>query len=527
MNNSRFIKKVTSVLILIFILMISTNEYAISQKVNEFIITDYGAIGDGTSLNTSAIQKTIDMAHNSGGGKVIVPKGKFLTGTLELKSNIELEVQKEGVLLGSPNPSHYRALEMLDRPESPKKDDNSQLALIVAYKATNISLSGGGTIDGQGRSLALNIDSLHHAGIVVDPNYSYSVNRPNERMRPKLIRFSTSENIKLSNLNFKNSACWGLSFELCTNLAMDKLNINNRAYWNNDGMDITDSRNVRVTNCKINSADDGICLKSYYLGHFNDSIYIANCVINTGASAIKFGTASYGGFKNVTINNIEVFDTFRSAIALECVDGGVIENIDISDINAKNTGNAIFIRLGHRDGKEPGSIKNVHIKDVKVQVPFARPDINYDLRARQPGTHHNPIPSSITGIPGKKVENVILENIAITVPGRSSKGQAYIPLSDLDRVPEQIKNYPEFTMFGELPSWGIYVRHANNIVLKNVTLKHAEDDFRPALIFDDVEGISLKRINLPSEKNKDQIILKASSNFREDEEIKHKVRITD
>ncbi len=505
-------KKKYSIQILTFVLVGLLNCNSNAQELQQYYITNFGAIGDGKTLDTEAIQKTIDFASKNGGGKVIVPEGKFLSGTLELKSKVELHLQKDATILGSTTPIDYRSLEMNGRPESPKKDDNSQLALIVAYQANNISISGMGTIDGQGRALALNIDSLHHAGIVVDPNYSTRQNRPNETMRPKLIRFSTCKNVIISQARLRNSACWGLSFELCTNLTLDNLKIYNRAFWNNDGMDISDSKNVRITNCDVNSADDGICLKSYYPGYYNDSVYIANCTIRSGASAIKFGTASYGGFKNVTIRNIDVFDTFRSAIALESVDGGLIENVSVTNVVAKNTGNAIFIRLGHRDGSEPGIVRNVSFKDMKVQVPFGRADINYDIRAPEPG-HHNPFPSSITGIPGHFVQNVVLENIEISCPGRASKAQAYMSLSRLDQVPEKVKSYPEFSMFGELPSWGFYVRHAKGIEMKNIVLSLDEQDFRPAFIFDDVSGIILKEIILPENKQSGQVVLKNYSGF--------------
>src|SRR5690606_4595481 len=119
----------------------------------------------------------------------------------------------------------------------------------------------------------------------------------------------------------KNSACWGLFFERCSDMILDGLKVTNRAFWNNDGMDITDCKNVKVTNCDLDTADDGICLKSHTPGYFNDNIYVANCTIRSSASAVKFGTASHGGFKNITIENIKVFDTFRSAIAIESVDG--------------------------------------------------------------------------------------------------------------------------------------------------------------------------------------------------------------
>ena len=484
-----------------------------AQAKKEYLITKYGAIGDGKTLNSIAIQKAIDAANENGGGKVIVPKGIFVTGTIELKSNIELCVTAKATLLGSSNPFDYRSLEMKGRPESPKKDDNSQLALLVAYKANNISISGKGIIDGQGTALAINIDSLHHAGIVIDPDYSVASNRPNEKMRPKLIRLSMCDNVLFTHTTFRNSSCWGLSVELCNNLKMDSITIYNRAYWNNDGMDITDSKNVRITHCNINAADDGICLKSYYPGFFNDSILIANCSIISGASAIKLGTASIGGFKNITIKNIKIADTYRSAIAIESVDGGFIENIHVSNIVAKNTGNAIFLRLGKRSGSKAGSIKNVYIGNLTVQVPLARPDLNYDIRVYEAG-NHNPLPSSIVGIPGNYIEHVTLENIKIIYPGRATKGQAYFPLTRLSELPEKIKDYPEFSMFGELPAWAFYVRHVKGIEMKNVSLLLDEYDFRPALIFDDVDGINLDKITFPDTLQSNQVILKNCNNFK-------------
>ncbi|WP_373517430.1 glycoside hydrolase family 28 protein [Pricia sp.] len=482
-------------------------------------IVDYGAVADGKTMNTEAIQAAIDAAHKrKKGGRVLFPKGTFLSGSIEMRSNVDLYLEAGAVLLGSTNPNDYKAMTTEGRPSSPKNDDNSQLALVLANKADNIFLSGKGLIDGQGRGLALNIDSLHPAGVKIDPNYSEHRMRPSETVRPKLFRFSQCKQVKITDLEIKNGACWGLSFELCSDLTIDNLKLTNRAYWNNDGMDITDSQNVRITNCDVDSADDGICLKSYYPGHFNDSIYIADCTIRSSASAIKFGTASYGGFKNVTIKNIKVFDTFRSAIALEMVDGGVIENIDIRNIEAVNTGNAIFIRLGHRDGETPGIVKNVHIKDVKVQVPFGRPDSDYDMRGPEVDFFHNTFPSSISGMKGYEVENVVLENISISYPGRASKGMAYVPLSRLDQVPENEKDYPEFHMFGELPAWGFYVRHAKGMTFKNIDLTLDDPDFRPAFVFDNVEGVTMDQINLPN-PDKKQIILYKTENIQLDDQV--------
>ncbi len=467
------------------------------------IVTQGKAVGDGKTLNTKVIQQAIDQLSKKGGGRIVFPKGLYLTGCLQLKSGIELYLEKDAVLLGSTNPDDYYYLNKDDN--TTEKSDNSKLALILGHNVKNIAFSGEGTIDGQGLALALNIDSLHHAGVRIDPNYNVRRMRPNETARPKLFFLSECENISVTGLHLMNSACWGVTFDLCSGLSIDQVSMTNRAYWNNDGFDITDCRRVKITRCYVNSADDGICLKSYHPNACNDSIYIADCEIRSSASAIKFGTASWGGFKNITIDNIRVFDTFRSAIAIESVDGGDIENVNVSRITAKNTGNAIFIRLGHRAGERVGTVKNISIKDMNVEIPFGRPDINYDLRGPEVDFFHNPFPSSIAGIPGHYIEGVYLENIEITSPGRATKGMAYIPLNRLTQVPEQIDKYPEFSMFGELPSWGFYIRHVKDIKLKNVRLKLAEPDYRPAIIMDDVKGESLEQVLFPLDK-KEQII---------------------
>ena len=200
-------------------------------------------------------------------------------------------------------------------------------------------------------------------------------------------------------------------------MQIDRIRVESDTYWNNDGIDLIDCVNVRITNSFVNSSDDGICLKSSRHSdglYICDSIYIANCTIRSSASAIKLGTHSYGGFKNIKIENIKVYDTFRSAIALEAYSNGVLENIEISNVKAKNTGNAIFIRLGDaRANQPPGTLRNVTIKNVRAQIAFYPPDSKYEIRGPELPFFHNVFPSSITGIPDYLVQNVHLENIKI------------------------------------------------------------------------------------------------------------------
>jgi len=473
--------------------------------VKTYPIEQFGAVNDGKTLNTKAIQKAIDEVSANNGGILVFSKGSYLTGHLILKSNINLQFDEGSVLLGSINPEDYKIYNHADSPQSPKEDDNAKQALLLAHKVKNISITGKGTIDGRGRELALYVDSLHHKGIKIDEKYNVRRNRPSELARPKIINFSECDNVVVKGVTVKNSSGWVQTYEMCNNLTIDGITVVSRAFWNNDGMDVTDCHNVRIVNCNVDAADDGICLKSYYPGHYGDSIYIANCTVRSSANAVKFGTASWGGFKNVVIENIKVIDTYRSCIAIESVDGGFIENVKVSNIIGVNTGNAIFIKLGHRAGDKPGVVKNISLKNIKVQVPFGRPDEAYDMRGPDLPFQHNTFPSSITGIPGYYVENVSLENIEITYPGRASKGLAYIPLWRLETVKENIGGYPEFSMFGELPSWGLYVRHVKGISFKNIKLKLKNEDFRPAFVFDDVKGIDMQNISIPTDKTENII----------------------
>lgn len=481
--------------------------------VIEYNVLRHGAVGDGKTLNTGSLQGAIDGLHARGGGVLRFPAGRYLTGSLWLKSGVTLYLEEGAVLLGSTSPYDYPKFST--EKELKVNNDHFDQALIYADGAENIGITGGGCVDGQGRELALTIDSLHHTGELVDPHYNTYRKRPNTR--PKLLFVRGCRNVRIHRASFRSSAAWGLSFSLCTDVTLDSLHIENRAYWNNDGIDISDCKDVRIAHCDVNSADDGICLKSHNRDAWNEHVSISNCHIISSASAIKFGTESIGGFKNVTIDSIWIKDTFRSAIAIESVDGAEIENVQVSNIYAINTGNAIFIRLGHRSGDKPGYLRNVTIKNMYVEIPFGRPDIAYDLRGPAVTFFHNPFPCSISGIPGHDIENVNLENIEIMYPGRASKGMAYISLSRLGDVPENIDGYPEFTMFEELPSWGFYVRHVSDITMKDIRLCLKEDDFRPAFVFDRVSGITLSNIVLPSYKKYMQVVLRQSLLYRKEE----------
>ena len=330
-------------------------------------------------------------------------------------------------------------------------------------------------------------------GVKSDPNYSKRLRRPSEIMRPKLFFFSECDGVEIAGLHLRNSACWGLSFDLCSNMNLHHLDVYNRAYWNNDGIDMTDCRDSRITNCRINAADDGICLKSYHKHGVSQNLVIDSCEIRSSASAVKFGTATWGNFRDITITNIRVIDTFRSCIAIESVDGSQIENIVVDGLKATNTGNAIFVKLGNRAKNDQGYIRNITLRNMDVELAFGRPDTDYDIRGPEVSYFHNPFPSSITGWPGHPVENVVLENINISAPGRADKGMAYVKAPE---VPENYDRYPEFTMFGELPAWAFFLRHVEGITLRNVNLTLRDRDFRPAICQVNVNGYKDEGVNI-------------------------------
>lgn len=463
----------------LFITLISA--FAGLSQTKTVNVKAFGAVADGHTLCTKAIQTAIDMMAKRGGGKVIIPNGYYLTGQLNLRSGVNLYLDNKATLLGSTNWFDY--------------DSRAKMALILADKQKDIAITGNGVIDAQGRDLIVNLYPLYRKGIITDPEWN--IKRPTEKNRPGILAFNDCINVTVTGITLKDAACWVQTYNKCTNVLIDGIKVESMAYWNNDGIDIVDCNKVKIANCNVNSADDGICLKSENAGNLCQNIEIIKCTVRSSASAVKLGTASVGGFKNIVVKDIYVFDTYRSAIALEAVDGGLLENVNVSGINAVNTGNAIFLRLGHRNSDERYStLKHVHISNVKVQVPLGKPDIGYPVEGPLLKYPHNIFPSSITGIPGHPVIDVTLDNIEIIAGGNANKKTAYFSTDTLNKVPENIKGYPEYSMFGELPAWGLYVRHAEDVKISNFKLSYNLPDFRTACIFDDVKDLNLDNVTV-------------------------------
>jgi polygalacturonase len=244
-------------------------------------------------------------------------------------------------------------------------------------------------------------------------------------------------------------------------------------------------------------ADDGICLKSHDAKFFCNNIFIRNNTIRSSANAIKFGTVSRGGFKNIRIINNKVYDTYRSAIALQAVDGGFVENIEVDSLQVYNTGNVIFLRTGERWGEKTARMNNITIRNVVAEVPATKPDVGYLYEGPVEDLPRNVSPGIIiTGLPNKKITNVTISNIVIKHAGGGNALYAQVPLSQLDSIPELPAKYPEFSMFKELPAWGIYARHATDLKIVNITMSTDRKDFRNPVVFDDVHQSQISTLNI-------------------------------
>ncbi len=486
-----------------FYLLLTTLLFPVCLSAKDYNASLFGIRSNGTTLNTTAIQKAIDHIHDQGGGRLIFYVGRYLTGTIELKSNVSLVLNEGVVLVGSYNPYDYNL------------ENEHSCSLLYAENQENLSITGKGVIDVRGRDVAYNIIDQVQKGILDDP---LKLDRP-ARRRPKAVYMFGCKNIEMKEVVVKNSADWVIYYDHCENLLIDSITVDSKAFWNNDGIDIGDCKNVRILNSFVDASDDGICLKSHDRESRCENIEIRNCVIRSSASGIKFGTVSAGGYKNIRIINNKVYDTFRSAFTIATPDGGDVEDVLVDSLYAYNTGNAIYLRIGERWTKgKMGTINNVTIRNMYAEIPATKPDAGYSYEGPVEDNPRNISPAAIVGLTGgHDITNVTLQNIEIVYPGGANPKYAFRGLEDasLDSIPEMPDAYPEFSQFKELPAWGFYIRHAKGIVFDNVKLVALQKDYRPAIVIQDSEEITLKRMKYQEPgKKKEQVYLYKSSKIK-------------
>lgn len=439
--------------------------FTVSAFAYDLNIKTLGAKGDGTTDNTAIIQKAIDEC-SAKVGTVIIPAGKYLTRTLFMKSNVTLQLEFGAELLGSTDISSYhKVFPDLKGKETP--------ALIFARGVENISVTGFGTINGQGQH----------------ENFQHGNDSNGGPKRPKIIYFIDCKNVKVQDITLRNSAYWTQDYEGCDGVMIKGVKVYCHSNWNNDGLDI-DSKNVVISDCYIDCDDDALCFKSD-IDRACENVVVTNCVLKSNCNAIKFGTSSYAGFKNISVTNCVIEKasedhirqwyknepwlgttdkTVVAGIALESVDGGVMDNIIVSNISMYDVQTPIFIRLGDRRRtvtKNVSRISNVIINNIIAKS-------------------ESKVACSITGVPGGIVENVSISDVLLTTNGGGTSANI------TEEVPEKIASYPENRMFGVvLPASGFYVRHAKDIQFNNIRMKTLNGDDRPMFFFDDVDGADI------------------------------------
>lgn len=454
----------------------------------------FNIYSDGVTLNTRSIQFAIDYIHQQGGGRLVFYVGRYLTGTIHLKSNVSIELKEGATLVGSLNPFDY--------------EKKGWTALIFAHDQKNIGITGQGVIDGQGRLLARKVVDIIQKGLIKD---GFRYDRPEAETRAVLLYFRGCENVNMKGVTMRNSASWVQIYDQCRNVGIDSMYVDSKAYWNNDGIDIVDCEKVSISNSFIDSDDDGICLKSHDASKVCRDVVIRNNTIRSSANGIKFGTATYGGFSNIRIINNRVFDTYRSAVTIAAVDGGFVEDVEVDSLQSYNTGNAIFLRIGERVKGKKGRMENVRISNVYAEVPATKPDVAYEYEGPIEDMPRNISPASIVGMPDAMITNVILKNIEIRYPGGGNPMFAKVGLDQLDKVPEKGASYPEFSMFGELPAWGLYIRHAKEITVSELKLTAEKKDYRTALVLDNVHKFRVTTLTVKEPGNKKPLHMSRST----------------
>jgi len=492
-----------------------------------FDVRAFGATGDGKTLDTAAINQAIAAAAAAGGGTVVFPAGTYASYSVHLQSNVTLYLDDGATLLAADppaagQPGGYDVPE--PNPADPYEDfghSHWHNSLIWGEHLQNIGIVGPGRIVGRGLSRGFGPkDPMPGEPRPPRPRMA----RPPEELAPKTpfgypnpfdtlaagignksIALKDCRGVTLRDFTIFHGGHFGILATGVDNLTIDNLRIDT----NRDGMDIDSCKNVRVSNCTVNSPnDDGICLKaSYGLGEdrSTENVTITGCQVSGyeegtlldgtyqkkkfggGTGRIKFGTEANGGFQNVTITNC-VFDDCQG-LALEEVDGGALENVTVSNLVMRHIVSApIFIRLGARlrgpDHPPMSILRRVKISNVVATDVSPQTGI------------------LISGLPGARIEDVALDHILIEYQGGGTKEQA------AREVPEQEKGYPEPGRFGVIPSWGMFARHVQGLSLDHVELRTLKEDLRPPMILDDVLGADFDHVQAAPAAGVPTVVLK-------------------
>lgn len=426
---------------------------------NVFKVEDYGAVSDGEKVNTSAIQAAIDACSAAGGGIVRFTAGDYVTGTLRIKSGVMLEIPQGVRLLGSTRLDDYPEIKEAFKSVMSENHKFRQ-SLIYAEKADKIGIRGKGEIYFRGERT--NFPGPQTTGEIIG--------------RPFGIRMIQCSNVSVRDIFLHNAAAWMQSYIYCKDMIFDGMRVENHANYNNDGLDIDGCTGVIVRNCTINSEDDAMCLKGCS-NKPTQNILIENSTFVSTCNALKIGTDTQGPFRRILARNLVLggipvsmsSSAGRQAstgITLATVDGGDVGSLWVTDIIINQARCPVFVRVGNRGRVMPGMPRPKPGKLHKAIIGNVTGENNY----RQG--------SFISGIPGYKVNDIVIRNYNISMEGGGSVEMAGAP------VAENEAGYPDAHQFSVngLPAYGFYVRHAQNILLDAVNVTPVSPEARPAFI---------------------------------------------
>jgi polygalacturonase len=457
-----------------------------------FSVRTFGAKGDGATLDSPAINRAIDAAAAAGGGTVHFPAGVYLSYSIRLKSKVGLYLDHGAVLLAASTPLDGVSTGGYDAAEpqgawEPYQDyghNHWHNSLLWGEDLDGLSITGPGLIWGKG--LTRGWDREPGRADTTKPGVGN-----------KTIALKNCRNVLLRDFKILEGGWFGILATGVDNLTIDNLTIDTIR----DGMDIDCCRNVRVSNCTVNSPwDDGICPKSSFaLGYARptENLTIANCYVTGGfqlgsvldgtwkrlepnprhvpTGRIKLGTESNGGFRNVAISNC-VFESCQG-FALESEDGALVEDIAFTGITMRDIRSApLFLRLdtrmrGPRDAK-PGVMRRILLANIT-------------------SSGASPLPSILSGVPGHPIEDIKISDVFLEQVGGGSAQMAALEPEEREAA------YPDPFMFGELPATGFFLRHLRNLEMTNVEIVTRSADARPAFWLKDVERADFFRLRLP------------------------------
>ena len=452
-------------------------------------IRHFGAKGDGTTLDTAALQAAIDRCTADGGGRVLVPAGKFVIGTVELKSNVTLHLASAATLLGSGDGKQYHAVDAIPLTGDSTLGDGNW-ALLYAVNARNITIEGNGTIDGQGAQF--------HSAVrgTPPPSGLGGLKRPYHVLVYRCERFT------MRGLALVDCAYHSIRVIQSKLVQMDGLYIHNRVNGNNDGFHFISAEHVTISNCTVLSQDDACAL-------FGSCRYISvtNSMFSTRWSVFRFGG---GVAHDITVSNCILAQVYGCPIKFHGTPGSRFERMSFSNLVLDDVTGPIHISIG------PESRRNAQSEEVTraAAAPAVVRDISFSNIRGTVTTDPGSLAESVVqgkANPGERWSAIGLNAVGGAVLERISFSDIHLTFGGGGTAEDGARrDLPEiageYFMLGPMPAYGMYARNARALTLNNVRLEVASPELRPAIVLDGVEDVSLLGVSVEGNASAESVM---------------------